>query len=78
MYNPYDMRFPGFDHIKEEPKRTLSKVELNILAQILNSIRNENFNETMTKITYHDKQSVELYGLIDKINELNKKFDTNK
>ena len=55
----------------EEPKRTLTRLELNLLAQILNAIRNENYFETIMKITYTDGHAVELYKLIDKINALN-------
>ena len=55
-----------------EPERTLTKIELEILSKILNSIKKGNINETLIKIYYTDNYAFELWQLIDKIDFLNK------
>ncbi|MDD4892762.1 MAG: hypothetical protein PHH73_02020 [Candidatus Rickettsiella isopodorum] len=49
--------------------RKLSKDEIRVLALVLNSIKDDNYCETMHKITYADNEDIViLYNVIDKIN----------
>ena len=70
-YDETNMKFPSIERRQHEREpQTMNSAELTVLSQILNGIKNGNYFEVMTKITYTDDNNIILHNIIDKINAI--------